>query len=261
MTLPSASSRTVEFERPVVAPDLKPTAIPRPRPGGRGAFQPNASAARRSDSGQLPSAGTSPRTISSPLRARLRMRMFNPSKPELPSGFVHLRLHCPGDLGRAEAAKGAARRRVRQHSPGVDSGVGRPVWATAQVVRLGHDPLCDVGIGADQKVRLDVLKDDIARSRETAADVYFCCGPPNGLECLLQAEDQPARSARAKRQIRHQWLKLRVLLPAEAAARIGSKHAHLTERQVEQLRHDPLQQKRMLDRAPNLSERLYRPAP
>ena len=46
-----------------------------------GAFQPIASAARSTDSVQLPSAGASPRTISSPLVARLRNRMLNPSKP------------------------------------------------------------------------------------------------------------------------------------------------------------------------------------
>src|SRR4029077_7970136 len=77
------NSRTVEFERPVVAPDLMPTAIPRPRRGASGVFQPIASAARCTDSVQLPSAGASPCTISSPLIARLRNRIVNPSKPNI----------------------------------------------------------------------------------------------------------------------------------------------------------------------------------
>src|SRR5262249_37918851 len=81
MTLPSESSRTVEFDRPVVAPDLIPTAIPRPRRGASGLVQPIASAAPCTDSVQCRDAGASPGTISSTLVARWRHRIVTPSKP------------------------------------------------------------------------------------------------------------------------------------------------------------------------------------
>ena len=81
MTLPSASSRTVAYDRPVVGPDFSPTAIPRPRPGGVGLPHPMSSAARRTVSAQSPSAGRSPGMNASPGLARFRRRSSSGSMP------------------------------------------------------------------------------------------------------------------------------------------------------------------------------------
>jgi len=65
----------------VVGPDLMPSAIPRPRPGGRGVPQPMASAALRTVCSQSPSAGVSNGMKASPFRARLRRRISSRSIP------------------------------------------------------------------------------------------------------------------------------------------------------------------------------------
>ena len=80
-TLPSPRSRTVEYERPVVGPDLMPTARPRPWPGGRGVSQPMSSAARSTACRQSPSAGVSNGMNASPFFARLRRRISRRSIP------------------------------------------------------------------------------------------------------------------------------------------------------------------------------------
>ncbi len=65
----------------MVGPDLIPTAIPRPRPGGSGLPHPIISAARRTACCQSPSAGVSPGMKSSPWRARFRSRISRRSIP------------------------------------------------------------------------------------------------------------------------------------------------------------------------------------
>ncbi len=139
---------------------------------------------------------------------------------------------------------------MRQHRAGVDFGVGCPVRATTEIVRFGHYPFRNISVGAYQKVGFDVLKQQFSGSGEAGAYVYFRGGSPNGLECLFEAEHQPARASGAKRKVGHQRFELGVLLATESTARIGRKYTHLGQRQVEEIRHDFLQQKRMLDRTP-----------
>src|SRR4029077_5094305 len=162
-----------------------------------------------------------------------------------------LRLHRPGDLRRAEAAKGAAGCRMRKNRPRMDFGIRGSVRTASQVIRFGHDPLCDVGVGPDQKVGLDVLKEQIAGSSEAGTDVNLRRRTSNSLERLFQAEHQSARAAGTQRQVRHQGLELWILLAAESTARVRCEHAYLRQRQIEELRHDLLQQEWMLDRTPN----------
>ena len=71
----------MEYERPVVALDLMPTARPRPWPSGSGSSQPIMALAFSTVSGQSPSAGVSPGTTSSPRVARLRSRISTRSMP------------------------------------------------------------------------------------------------------------------------------------------------------------------------------------
>ncbi len=71
----------MEYERPVVALDLMPTARPRPWPSGRGVSQPISSMAFSTVSGQRPSAGVSSGTTSSPRVARFRSRISARSMP------------------------------------------------------------------------------------------------------------------------------------------------------------------------------------
>src|SRR5262249_12377593 len=103
----------------------------------------------------------------------------------------------------------------------------------------------------------DVLKDQIAGSFKAGTDPYFRCRTPNRLECLLQRQHEPAWTAGAKRQVSHQRLKLGVLLSPKTAARIRSKHANLSQWQIEKVRHGSLQEERMLNRTPNLQNILF----
>ena len=80
-TDPSASSRTIDVERPVVGPDLIPTAMPRPRPSGTGLPHPIRLAASRTLSAQSPSHGVSNGMNAWPLRARFRSRTSSRSRP------------------------------------------------------------------------------------------------------------------------------------------------------------------------------------
>ena len=84
-TLPSTRSRTVEYESPVVGPDFRPTAIPRPRPGVAGVRHSIISAARSTACAQSPSAGVSLGMNGSPGRARFRSRRSSGSMPRMPA--------------------------------------------------------------------------------------------------------------------------------------------------------------------------------
>ena len=71
----------MQYERPVVGPDLIPRATPRPRPAGSGLPHPISSAALRTVCSHSPSQGVSPGMKDSPLRARLRRRSSTGSRP------------------------------------------------------------------------------------------------------------------------------------------------------------------------------------
>ena len=148
------------LERPVVGPDLSPTATPRPRPGG----------------GRRPPADELGRPLQrhAPVAVGRRVagdeRVAGPGQvpqPELHRidaedlrRLVHVRFDRPDLLGIAEAAERRGGHGVRQDAAREDPHRGdgvRPVRAEAA---LADRPVGDVGIGADEVVRADVAKDD-----------------------------------------------------------------------------------------------------
>ncbi len=131
ITLPSASRRTVEYDSPVVGPDLSPTARPRPRPSGKGLPHPISSAARLTVPAQSPSAGVSPGMNGSPGRARFWSRSASGSMARHAGRLVHVRFDRPDLLRIAEPAERGRWRGVRQDAPPDDPdsrgrGRGRP---------------------------------------------------------------------------------------------------------------------------------------
>jgi len=140
---------------------------------------------------------------------------------------------------------------VRQDAACHDPCVPAEVRTHRRVAALGHGPIGDIGVCADLVVRLDVAEDQRAVALEAGADVDFRRSPADGLERLLQRQDEADRPPGRERHERKQRLVLRVLLPAERATRIGGVDANLGERQLEQLGDDALEPVRVLDRAPD----------
>jgi hypothetical protein len=72
-------------------------------------------------------------------------------------------------------------------------------------------------------------------------------GPPHALEGLLERQHEPAGPPGAQREEGQQRLQLRVLLAAEAAARVGCEDPHLVERPPQDRGEGALQQVGVLD--------------
>ena len=128
---------------------------------------------------------------------------------------------------------------------------GHAVRPVRGVAALRDGPVGDVGVGADQVVRLDVAEDERAVASEPGPDVDLGCSPADGLERLLEREHEADLASRRARHEREQRLVLRVLLATERPARVRREHADLRERQAEQVGDDPLEPVRVLDRAPD----------
>ncbi len=82
-TLPSNKRRTIAREADAVEELFRPSEIPRPRPGARGACQPIARSAAASAAPQSPSAGVSPGMNASPFCGRFRRRISTASMPRI----------------------------------------------------------------------------------------------------------------------------------------------------------------------------------
>ena len=165
--------------------------------------------------------------------------------------LVEVRLDRPDLLRVAEAAEGRRRDGVREQAPRADPDGRGPVRPVRGVAALGDDAVRDVGVGADEVVRLDVAEGERAVAMEARPDADLGGRPPDGLERLLEREHEPHGPPGAQRHERQQRLVLRVLLAAEPAARVGREHADPRQRQVEQRGDDALEPVRVLDRAPD----------
>ncbi len=166
-------------------------------------------------------------------------------------GLVHVRFDRPDLLGIAEATERGRRHGVRQHAARDDPNVRAAIRPHRRVAALGHGPVGDVGVGADQVVRLEIAEDERAVRRETGADVDLGRSPANCLERLLERQHEADRPAGRQRHEREQRLVLGVLLATERAARVGGVDADLRERQLQELGDHPLEPVRVLDRAPD----------
>ena len=140
---------------------------------------------------------------------------------------------------------------MRQDTAGEDSHRRNVVWPGPGVAAFADDPVRDVGVGADEVIRLDVLEDDPAVLVQSGPDVDLARRAPNSLEGLLQGQDETNRPPGLQRRKGDEGLVLGVLLPAEAAARIRGVDTDLREWKAGQLGDDLLQPVRMLDRAPD----------
>ncbi len=140
---------------------------------------------------------------------------------------------------------------VGEDAAGHDPDRLRDVRAVRGVGALGDRAVGDVGVGADEVVRLDVAEQQAAIRLEAGPDADLRRAPPDGLEGLLERQDQAHGPARSEGHEGDQRLVLGVLLATEAATRVGREDADLGQRQVEQPGDDPLQPVRVLDRAPD----------
>ena len=104
--------------------------------------------------------------------------------------------------------------------------MGRAVRPAGRIAGLADHARPDIGIGADQEVRGDVLKHDPSRGVEPAANVDAGRSAPRRLKGFGQSQYQPHRAAGPQRQKRHQRLVLGPALAAERAARIGRDDPH-----------------------------------
>ena len=170
---------------------------------------------------------------------------------ELARGLVHVRFDRPDLLGIAEATERGGRHGVRQDAARDDPRRRRSVRPHRGVAALGHGPVGDVRVRADEVVRLEVAEDERPVAPEAGPHVDAGRAAAHGLERLLEGEHEPDRPADRARHEREERLVLGVLLAAERAAGIGGVDAHLGERQVEQLGDDALQPVRVLDGAPD----------
>ena len=163
----------------------------------------------------------------SPGLARFRSRSSSGSMPRTRDGLVHVRFDRPDLLGVAEPAERRRRGRVRQDAPRDDPHRRGQVRAAGRVAALRDRPVGDIGVRADEVVRLDVAEDQGAIAAEARADADLRRAAPDGLERLLERQDEPDRSAGTEGHERDQRLVLGVLLAAEPAARIGREDADL----------------------------------
>ena len=139
-------------------------------------------------------------------------------------------------------------RRVGEDAAGHDARGRHPVRPDGGVAALGHRPVRDVRVRAQQVVGLDVPEHEGSVGAEPRPDVDLGRVTANCLECLLQGQDQAHRPARPQGHEGHERLELRVLLAAEPAAGVRSEHPDLRQRQAQDLRQDALQPVRVLDR-------------
>ncbi len=249
--LPSSSSRTRAFDRPVVGPDLRPTAMPRPRPG----------ADRLAPADHLGGApqGLCPVTVRGRVtgdeRVAARGQVAEPQLHRVdgqdPGGLVEVRLDGPDLLRIAEAPERGGRHGVGQDASRPDADVRDGVRPVRGEAPLPHGPIGDVRVGADEVVGVDVAKDDRAVAPEAGPDVDPRRPATDGLEALLEGEDEATRPAGLAGQEGDDRLVLRMLLAAECPARVGGQDADRVERQVQDAGHHPLQPVRVLDRAPD----------
>ena len=96
---------------------------------------------------------------------------FERVEAERRRGGVQLRFDRPRRLRRAEAAERRARRRMRQQRARGDARMRRPIRSACRIAGLADDADADVGVGADQEVGVDVLKDDPPVAIEPRAHV------------------------------------------------------------------------------------------
>ena len=89
-----------------------------------------------------------------------------------------------------------------------------------RVAALAHGPVGDVRVRADQVVRLDVAEDEVAVRPEAGADADLRGAATDGLERLLEGQDQADGSAGLERHEGDERLVLGVLLATEAATRV-----------------------------------------
>ena len=186
-----------------------------------------------------------------PRRGEVQQSQLDRVDAELERRLVHVRLDGPDLLRVAEAAERRGGHGVRQHAPGEDPDGRHGVRAVRREAALADRPVGDVGVRADEVVGPDVAEHDPAVASEAGPDVDLRGAAADGLERLLERQDEPDRPAGAEGQERDERLVLRVLLAAERATRIRREDPDLRERQPEHAGHDPLQPVRVLDRAPD----------
>src|SRR5438094_4805919 len=117
-----------------------------------------------------------------------------------------------------------------------DPRVRRYVRTAGAVAGFADDPCADVRIGADQEIRVEVLKHDRTGPIEARPRTYAGRRAPHGLERFLERQHEPHRPSSFEGEERHQRLKLRPALAAEAAPGIRRDDPNARERLVLTLR-------------------------
>ncbi len=128
---------------------------------------------------------------------------------------------------------------------------GVPIRAARGVTGLAHDPRADVGVGANQEIRTDVLKGNAAVAAESRTRMNRGRCPACRLKRFFEREDEPHRSSQLEREPCQERLELRPSFAAKSAARIGRDDADRSDWTLERGGHDPLQHIRMLSGAPH----------
>ncbi len=127
----------------------------------------------------------------------------------------------------------------------------RPVRTARGVAGLAHDPDADIGIGADQEIRPEILGQDVPVAVERGPGLNARRCAAGRLERLFEREHETNRPPETQCHVCEQRLELRPALAAEAAPGIRRDDSHARQRQPEAGRHHTLQDERMLRRAPD----------
>ena len=188
----------------------------------------------------------------SPLRARLRRRISRRSIPSARAPSSRFDSTAQLTCGLPKPRKAVDGIVCERTLRATIRAAGTRYGPAAGVAALADHPVGDVGVGADEVVGLDVLEGERAVGPEARSGR----GPrrtPRRTAWNVSSRVRTRRTGRPgpEGHERHERLVLRVLLAAEAAARVRGEDPDLGERQAEDLRQDLLQPVRVLDRAPD----------
>ena len=140
---------------------------------------------------------------------------------------------------------------MRQDASGEDPRRGDPIRTAARIAALADHSVGDVGVRADEVIGGDVLEGEGPVGPEAGADADAGRRPADGLEGLLEAEDQAHGTTGPQRHERDERLVLRVLLATERPAGVGGEDPDLGQRHSQEVGEHLLQPVRVLDRAPD----------
>jgi hypothetical protein len=208
-------------------------ATPRPRSAAAACVQRIASAARVKLASNLPSIGVSPGREFLAVGEEVLPAQLDGIPIEAPGRVVEQRLEGPGELGHAEAAERAARRRVRVDGPARQRYVADAVRAGGGIGALLDDARPDVGVGAHVEVGAALGGPELTVALQSELDAHAGIAAADGAEGVLRGDGKAHRPARHARERARDGLDLRVGLAAESPAEERHDDANPVERHAE----------------------------